>query len=103
MRAITSASLLAALLVAAGAARAQNIDRGRLLYDTHCATCHTERLHTREKSVIQSYGALRAEVGKRAGMTNRQFSPDELEDIIEFLDRSHYRLDVPRRPPPPAK
>jgi len=98
MRAITSASLLAALLVAAGAARAQNIDRGRLLY-----TCHTERLHTREKSVIQSYGALRAEVGKRAGMTNRQFSPDELEDIIEFLDRSHYRLDVPRRPPPPAK
>lgn len=95
MRAITSASLLAALLLA-GAAHAQNIDRGRLLYDTHCATCHTERLHTRERSIIQSYGALRAEVGKRAAMTNRRFSPDELEDIIEFLDRSHYRLDVPR-------
>jgi mono/diheme cytochrome c family protein len=95
MRAITSASLLAALLLS-GAAHAQNIDRGRLLYDTHCATCHTERLHTREKSTIQSYGALRAEVGRRAAQTNRRFSPDELEDIIEFLDRSHYRLDVPR-------
>jgi hypothetical protein len=29
-------------------------------------------------------------------MTNRRFTRDELEDIIEFLDRSHYRLDVPR-------
>jgi len=88
---------LIALLLAAAAAQGQNIDRGRLLYETHCATCHTERLHEREKSVIQSYGQLRAEVGKRAAMTNRVFSPDELDDIIEFLDRSHYRLDVPRK------
>ena len=97
MRAITSASLAAALLLA-GAAQAQDIERGRLLYETHCATCHTERLHTRENSIIRSYGALRAEVGKRAGMTNRRFTPEELEEIIEFLDRSHYRLDLPLPP-----
>ena len=97
MRAITSASLAAALLLA-GAAQAQDIERGRLLYETHCATCHTERLHTRENSIIRSYGALRAEVGKRAAMTNRRFTPDELEEIIEFLDRSHYRLDLPLPP-----
>ncbi len=96
MRAITSASLLSLLLLA-GAARAQNVDRGQLLYETHCATCHTERLHDREKSVIRSYADLRAEVGKRAAMTNRRFSPDELDDIIEYLDRSHYRLDIPRK------
>ena len=96
MRAITSASLLAWLVIA-GAAHGQNIDRGRLLYDTHCGSCHTERLHTREKSAIRSYADLRAEVGRRAALTNRRFSPEELEDIIEFLDRSHYRLDVPRR------
>ena len=96
MRAITSASLLSLLLLS-GAACAQGIDRGRLLYDTHCGSCHTERLHDREKSVIGSYADLRAEVGRRAAMTNRRFSPDELDDIIEYLDRSHYRLDVPRR------
>jgi len=91
-----SASLLTLLLLA-GAAQAQNIDRGQLLYETHCASCHTERLHDREKSIIRSYANLRAEVGKRAAMTNRRFTPDELEDVIEFLDRSHYRFDVPRR------
>ena len=91
-----AASFLALALLAA-AARAQNVDRGRLLYETHCATCHTERLHEREKSLIRSYADLRGEVGRRAALTNRQFSPDELDDIIEFLDRSHYRLDLPRR------
>ena len=96
MRAITSASLCALLL--AGAAQAQDVERGRLLYETHCATCHTERLHTRENSIIRSYGALRAEVGRRAALTNRNFSPDELEDVIEYLDRSHYRLDLPLPP-----
>jgi mono/diheme cytochrome c family protein len=90
------AASLVLFLLAAGAAQAQGIDRGRLLYETHCATCHTERLHEREKSAIRSYADLRGEVGRRAALTNRRFSPDELEDIIEFLDRSHYRLDVPR-------
>ena len=94
MRAASTLTLL--LLLGAGVAQAQGIDRGRLLYETHCATCHTERLHDREKSRVQSYGQLRAEVGRRAGMTNRVFAPDELDDIIEFLDRSHYRLDAPR-------
>ena len=96
-----AASLL--LLFLASGAAAQNTDRGRMLYETHCATCHTERLHHRERSTIRSYGALRAEVGKRAAMTNRRFSPDELEDIIEFLDTSHYRLDLPLPAPRPGK
>ena len=96
-----AASLL--LLFLASGAAAQNTDRGRLLYETHCATCHTERLHHRERSTIRSYGVLRAEVGKRAAMTNRRFSPDELEDIIEFLDTSHYRLDLPLPAPQPGK
>jgi hypothetical protein len=81
----------------AATARAQNIDRGRLLYETHCASCHTERLHDREKSLIRSYADLRREVGQRSSLVpNRRFTPDELEDIIEFLDRTHYRLDLPR-------
>ncbi len=87
-----------AILFFAAAAHAQNIDRGRLLYETHCASCHTERLHDREKSLIRTYADLRREVGQRAALVpNRRFAPDELEDIIEFLDRSHYRLDLPRR------
>jgi mono/diheme cytochrome c family protein len=93
MRATIFASLL--LPLAAFAQPGPDISRGQLLYETHCATCHTERLHHRESSTIRSYGALRAEVGRRAALVPRRFEPQELEDIIEFLDRSHYRLDLP--------
>ena len=94
------ASLFAALLCAA-AAQAQDTERGRLLYETHCATCHSERLHDREQSLIRSYGDLRGEVYRRSTLVpNRRFSAEELEDIIEFLDRSHYRLDLPRKSDP---
>lgn len=90
------ASLLL-FLFAAAAAQAQGIDRGRLLYETHCGSCHTERLLDREKSLIRSYADLRREVGERSALVpNRRFTPDEIEDIIEFLDRTHYRLDLPR-------
>ena len=86
------------VLFAASAAQAQNLDRGRLLYETHCGSCHTERLHDREQSLIRTYADLRREVGDRAALVpNRRFTPDELDDIIEFLDRSHYRLDLPRK------
>jgi mono/diheme cytochrome c family protein len=84
-------------MLAAAGARGQDVERGRLLYETHCGNCHGERLHDREKSLVRSYADLRTEVTKRAAMTGRRFSRDELEDIIEFLDRSHYRLDLPRR------
>jgi hypothetical protein len=85
------------LFLFAASAHAQNVDRGRLLYETHCASCHTERLHDREKSLIRSYADLRREVGQRIELVpNRRFAPDEVEDIIEFLDRTHYRLDLPR-------
>jgi hypothetical protein len=88
----------ALLFLVASAAHAQNIDSGRLLYETHCASCHTERLHEREKSSIRSYDDLQREVGRRALLVpNRRFTRDELEDMVEFLDRTHYRLDLPRK------
>jgi len=55
------------LLLLGGAAGAQEVSRGALLYDTHCVSCHREGL-------------------------------PEREDLIEFLDATHYRLDLRPRP-----
>jgi mono/diheme cytochrome c family protein len=67
-------------------------ERGKLLYDTHCATCHTEKLHQRDKTVVKSMADLRDEVVRWAPQTKRAFTPDELEDVVQYLNRSHYRL-----------
>ncbi|MEW5864264.1 MAG: hypothetical protein AB1773_11845 [Pseudomonadota bacterium] len=92
------AVLVAAAVLGAGsvpAASAQDADRGRLLYETHCLECHYERIHRRapERSLVKSLAALRQEVARRAALTARRFSPDELDDIAEYLNRSHYRFD----------
>ena len=47
------ASLLTACCLAS-AAWAQDVERGRLLYETHCGGCHYERVHERLKSEIVS-------------------------------------------------
>jgi len=84
------------LVLAAGPAAAQSPDaaRGKTLYETHCGGCHYERLHDRprERSIVHSMAQLRAEVANRAKLTGRPFTIEDLDDIAEYLNRSHYEF-----------
>lgn len=73
---------------------AQDAAQGRVLYETHCLGCHYERIHKRDpaRSLVKTHAGLRVEVAKRAALTGRAFTAQELDDISEYLDRSHYRL-----------
>ena len=85
--------MLAVLMVAMGA-WAQDPRRGKELYETHCLTCHYERIHKRDpsRSPIRTMAQLRLEVANRAAQTGRPFTLEDLDDIAEYLNRSHYRL-----------
>lgn len=91
----------AALLLLAVPAAAQDAARGRALYETHCGGCHYERVHERLKSDIKGLDDLREAVARWAPQTKRNFTPDELADIVEYLNVSHYRIgiapELPRR------
>jgi mono/diheme cytochrome c family protein len=89
MKSIARAALLA---FAALPAWAQDPPRGAVLYATYCATCHTERLHDREKSKVKSLAQLRDEVARWVPQTKRAFTLDEIEAVVQHLNRSHYRL-----------
>lgn len=84
-----------AVLVAAAPAFAQDAERGRQLYETHCGGCHYERVHerARERSLVRSLAELRVEVVRRAQQTRRAFTIEDLDDIAEYLNRSHYRFE----------
>jgi len=85
-------------LAAALPAAAQDAQRGRELYETHCLGCHYERIHKRDpsRSLIRTLPQLRVEVAKWAAQTGRPFTVEDLDDIAEYLDRSHYRLQSGR-------
>ncbi|MDH4174776.1 MAG: cytochrome c [Betaproteobacteria bacterium] len=86
--------LLVLLVCVSLPATAQDAGRGRLLYQTHCGGCHYERVHQRErdKSLVKSLSDLRDQVARRAALTGHAFTLSDLEDIAEYLNRSHYRL-----------
>ena len=75
------------------AAAAQDAGRGKLLYDTHCGECHYERVHERLRSGVKDLADLRDTVWRWSRKTTRRsFSVDELDDITEYLNASHYRF-----------
>ena len=90
MRFVSAAIALAAALPSA----AQDAQRGRELYETHCLGCHYERIHKRDasRSLIRTLPQLRVEVANWAAQTGRPFTLEDLDDIAEYLNRSHYRL-----------
>jgi mono/diheme cytochrome c family protein len=82
------------------AAAAQDIQRGRLLYQTHCGGCHYERIHERLRSEVKDLSDLRDMVARWAPQTKRSFTLDEREDIAQYLNASHYRIGLPPRRKP---
>jgi hypothetical protein len=74
---------------------AQDFDRGRTLYQTYCGGCHYERVHQRARTSIKDLSDLRDAVARWAPQTKYPFTLDEREDVVEYLNVSHYRIGLP--------
>lgn len=85
----------ALLLAAALPAWAQDAGRGKALYETHCGGCHYERVHQRERSRLKakSLAGLRLEVARWALQVKQPFTLEDMDDLAEYLNRSHYRFE----------
>ncbi len=92
---ITWQAIILGLASSANGAMAQDAGRGRELYETHCGACHYERVHQRDRarSLVQTLPDLRDQVRRWAGQAGKPLTADDLNDIAEYLNRSHYRLD----------
>jgi cytochrome c len=86
---------LLAICLLALPALAQDAERGRQLYETRCLSCHYERIHKRDpsRSLVRSLVELRVEVARRAEQVTPRLSIADLDDIAEYLNRSHYRFE----------
>ena len=82
------------LLFSIAGVNAQDAERGRLLYETYCGECHYPRVHERtpETSRVKTLSDLRDIVANRAPMTKFSFSMDDREDVVQYLNRSYYKL-----------
>ena len=92
---------LAMVLLVPCMAGAQDAERGRLLYQTHCGACHSERTHDeRLRPAVKDLADLRDMVARWAPHSKRTYTLDELEDIVQFLNEAHYRFGLPPKRKP---
>jgi len=68
--------------------------RGRQLYENNCGDCHYERVHqrARDKSLIKTRDDLRTQVSRWGAQTKQPLTGQDIADIVQYLDLSHYRL-----------
>jgi mono/diheme cytochrome c family protein len=85
------------LLLGPLSAAAQDVERGKLLYETHCGGCHYERVHERLRSSVRDLADLRDMVAKWVPQTKHRFTLDEQEAVVQYLNESHYRIGLPAR------
>ena len=94
LRGLRSVCALALFDIASPGWTQADTARGRLLYETYCGGCHYEKLHERprSRSLVNSQADLRTQVMRWAPQTKHRFTNEEIEAVVDYLDRSHYKL-----------
>jgi mono/diheme cytochrome c family protein len=82
-------TLLSLLLLYSIAAPADT-ERGRLLYENHCRSCHESNVHIRQTKAAKSLKAVRADVVRWQEALTLQWSPDDVGDVAEYLNDTWY-------------
>ena len=85
---LLSASLSYAIPASAGA------ERGQLLYENHCTSCHTSTVHIRDQRKSKTPGELRAWILRWSGELKLSWSGDELADVYQHLNNRFYKFPI---------
>lgn len=87
---LLTGSLLGGLLAApAGMA---DTERGRLLYENHCMSCHESVVHVRSQRKAVSPAALRAAIQRWAAETKLGWREAEVGDVYQYLNNRYYKF-----------
>jgi hypothetical protein len=101
--------LAAALALAAPCAAAQapaakpfahaDAEAGKLLHEKDCIGCHAQRfngddkrMYTRPERRVRTPAQLRAQIAVCNTQLNKQYFPEDEENIAAYLDRDFYRF-----------
>jgi len=82
----------AAPTYAATGAYVPDVNRGQILYERSCQTCHTPSIHSRPDRIPLTRDEMRGLVDHFRRTASLGWTPEELEDVVEYLNRTRYRF-----------
>lgn len=89
------ASIASLALSLAGLSAAQapaDTERGKILYETRCSSCHATSVHLRSARNAKSFDSLRAQVRRWSAEAGGSWSADEIDDVSLYLNQRYYRF-----------
>ena len=70
-------------------------ERGRLLHDTHCISCHGTQVYKRDSKVATNYDEIRAQVVRWETNVSLRWSDGDIDDVTTYLARKFYLVPCP--------
>jgi mono/diheme cytochrome c family protein len=87
-----AAAIVLGMTATAWGAEMPDLERGRLLYENHCVVCHTPKVHRRVPPLPIDMKELRRIVSTWAKGEQLGWSEQDVTDVAEYLDSTHYRF-----------
>lgn len=73
-------------------AQPRTMGLGQVLYETGCTSCHESVAQIAARRTVKSLPELREQVARRSSDARLQWSSEELDAVVRYLDHSHYRF-----------
>lgn len=92
---IACAALVIGTTAVASPALAADGERGRLIYETFCVSCHTPSVNKRAERTAKTYGQVRAEVQRWQANQGLKWTPEEIDDVTFHVNGAFYKYPAP--------
>lgn len=73
-------------------AQPKSDDRGRLLYETYCISCHTTQVHWRDSGLAKDWITLKGQIDRWQKTIGQRWTFDQIDDVARYLNSSFYKF-----------
>jgi hypothetical protein len=70
----------------------RNETRGELLYSTFCISCHSDKVHWRDKRLVVDWTTLRFEIDRWQTFSNLGWANDDIDEVARHLNSLYYHF-----------
>ena len=71
-------------------AKAENLERGKALYENHCVGCHEDTVHQRDAHQAKSLQDIRAFVARWEKVQGLKWGDEERADVASYVNSKYY-------------
>jgi hypothetical protein len=69
-------------------------ERGQLLYENHCTSCHVSTVHIRDQRKAKTPAEVRAWILRWSEELKLNWSNDDLTDVYQHLNNHFYKFPL---------